>query len=104
MVTSACSLSFYRGLSAFSLTWDEFAVRVQCFSSNPNPPYALHHSQPWMGCFGLCDCARGEVIGVMGSGEGYGMAVECTRDSGFGQKPWERWYKVLAGTGLGTVV
>ncbi|GJU75232.1 retrovirus-related pol polyprotein from transposon TNT 1-94, partial [Tanacetum coccineum] len=31
-----------------------------------------------------------EVVlsGVMGSGEGYGMAVECTRDSGFGQKPW----------------
>ncbi|GJT15052.1 reverse transcriptase domain-containing protein, partial [Tanacetum coccineum] len=24
----------------------------------------------------------------MGSGEGYGVAVECTRDSGFGQKPW----------------
>ncbi|GKD60627.1 hypothetical protein Tco_1298136, partial [Tanacetum coccineum] len=28
------------------------------------------------------------VIGSMGSGEGYGVAVECTRDSGFGQKPW----------------
>ncbi|GKF03211.1 hypothetical protein Tco_0030134, partial [Tanacetum coccineum] len=41
-----------------------------------------------MGCFGLCDCARGEVIGAMGSGEGYGIAVECTRDSGFGHKPW----------------
>ncbi|GKC24171.1 hypothetical protein Tco_1026321 [Tanacetum coccineum] len=32
--------------------------------------------------FGLSDCARGEVIGVMGSGEGYGLAVEWTRDSG----------------------
>ncbi|GKF17065.1 hypothetical protein Tco_0061983, partial [Tanacetum coccineum] len=30
----------------------------------------------------------GEVIGAMGSGEGYGIAVECTRDSGFGHKPW----------------
>ncbi|GKA39818.1 hypothetical protein Tco_0732411 [Tanacetum coccineum] len=30
----------------------------------------------------------------MGSGEGYGMAVECTRDSGFGQKPWGKlvWF------------
>ncbi|GJX13877.1 hypothetical protein Tco_0205635 [Tanacetum coccineum] len=34
------------------------------------------------GGFGLSDCARGEVIGVMGSGEGYGLAVEWTRDSG----------------------
>ncbi|GJS88454.1 hypothetical protein Tco_0771090 [Tanacetum coccineum] len=32
----------------------------------------------------------------MGSGEGYGMAVECTRVSGFGQKPWGKLVWVLA--------
>ncbi|GKC12277.1 hypothetical protein Tco_1009059 [Tanacetum coccineum] len=34
----------------------------------------------------------------MGSGEGYGIAVECTRDSGFGHKPWGRL--VWSGFGL----
>ncbi|GKD37130.1 hypothetical protein Tco_1257337, partial [Tanacetum coccineum] len=70
------------------VTLESYQLTYKAFPSNPNPPYALHHSQPWMGCFGLCDCARGEVIGAMGSGEGYGIAVECTRDSGFGHKPW----------------
>ncbi|GJS32458.1 putative RNA-directed DNA polymerase, partial [Tanacetum coccineum] len=73
---------------------NEFAYKVS--PSNPSPPFALHHSQPWMGCFGLCDCARGEVIGAMGSGEGYGIAVECTRDSGFGHKPWGKLIALIA--------
>ncbi|GJU73755.1 reverse transcriptase domain-containing protein [Tanacetum coccineum] len=70
---------------AFSLSWDEFAVRVQCFSSNPSPPFALHHSQPWMGCFGLCDFARGE--GYRGNG-----LWEMVRGS------WE----VCTGVGIGS--
>ncbi|GJV19144.1 hypothetical protein Tco_1368164 [Tanacetum coccineum] len=41
----------------------------------------------------------------MGSGEGYGMAVECTRDSGFGQKPWGKlvwfWREVFINILLG---
>ncbi|GKD71748.1 hypothetical protein Tco_1325838, partial [Tanacetum coccineum] len=57
------------------------------------------------GGFGLSDCARGEVIGVMGSGEGYGLAVEWTRDSGLeletvgkaGMVLARRWVKVRGG-------
>ncbi|GKG32585.1 hypothetical protein Tco_0430095, partial [Tanacetum coccineum] len=37
---------------------------------------------------------------VMGSGEGYGIAVECTREVGRQEKPWEEAGKVLAGKWL----
>ncbi|GKE61364.1 hypothetical protein Tco_1511731, partial [Tanacetum coccineum] len=51
-------------LSAFSLSWVVLAVRVQGFPINPSPSLALHHSQPWMGCFGLSDFQVGRVIGA----------------------------------------
>ncbi|GKA47516.1 hypothetical protein Tco_0740399, partial [Tanacetum coccineum] len=56
-------------LKALLWSWAVLVVRVQGSILNPSPPLALHHSQPWMGCFGLCDCARGEVIGAMGCGK-----------------------------------
>ncbi|GJW04496.1 putative reverse transcriptase domain-containing protein [Tanacetum coccineum] len=53
-------------LKALLWSWAVLVVRVQGSILNPSPPLALHHSQPWMGCFGLCDFARGE--GYRGNG------------------------------------
>ncbi|GKE80109.1 hypothetical protein Tco_1550109, partial [Tanacetum coccineum] len=52
------------------------------FPSNPSPPFVVYTISPLKGGAGLSDFQVGRVIGVMGSGEGYGVAVECTRDSG----------------------
>ncbi|GKG31910.1 hypothetical protein Tco_0426860, partial [Tanacetum coccineum] len=38
----------------------------------------------------------------MGSGEGYGVAVECTRVSGLGVKPWGMGWYGFGGSGYGT--
>ncbi|GJV72001.1 reverse transcriptase domain-containing protein [Tanacetum coccineum] len=39
-------------LKAFSWSWDELAVRVGSFPSNPSLPLGLQHSQPLMGSSG----------------------------------------------------
>ncbi|GKC40954.1 hypothetical protein Tco_1053338, partial [Tanacetum coccineum] len=36
-------------LKALLLSWAVLIVRVQSLPINPSPPYALYHSQPWMG-------------------------------------------------------
>ncbi|GKB37825.1 hypothetical protein Tco_0882767 [Tanacetum coccineum] len=86
---------------ALSLSWAVLVVRVGSSILNPSPLLALHHSQPWMGCFGLCDCARGEVIGAMGRWELVRVSWEGTWDSGLDLETVGRAGLVLAGTGIG---
>ncbi|GKF11425.1 hypothetical protein Tco_0049351 [Tanacetum coccineum] len=71
MIASAWSLSFYRGSKDLGCVCCE------------------HELSP-----------RGEVIGVMGSGEGYGIAVECTRDSGLELETVGKAGMVLAPRGV----
>ncbi|GJV32895.1 hypothetical protein Tco_1393295 [Tanacetum coccineum] len=85
---------------ALSLSWAVLVVRVGSLTLNPSPPLAFHHSQPWMGCFGLCDCARGEVIGAMGCGKWVWVSCEWYLGGGLGLKPWGRGGMVLAPSGL----
>ncbi|GJU79152.1 hypothetical protein Tco_1276222 [Tanacetum coccineum] len=59
-------------------TWDVLAVSVQYLQSNPSPLFALYTISPFMGCFGLCDFARGEVIGAMGCGK-WVMRLSCAQ-------------------------
>ncbi|GJS26534.1 hypothetical protein Tco_0487154 [Tanacetum coccineum] len=42
------------------------------------------------------------VIGSMGSGEGYGVAVEWTWEGGIARKPWEMGWYGFGGSGYGT--
>ncbi|GJV38118.1 putative reverse transcriptase domain-containing protein [Tanacetum coccineum] len=73
-------------LKAFSWSWDELAVRVGSFPSNPSLPLGLQHSQPLMGAG---KCTR-EVVWPRNRGRG-GL--------GFGGKRVEVpcWYTGLNG-------
>ncbi|GJY68211.1 hypothetical protein Tco_0471193 [Tanacetum coccineum] len=48
------------------------------------------------------DCKGKGVIGLMGSGEGYGVAVEWTWEVVLQEKQWEMGWYGFGGSGYGT--
>ncbi|GKA80005.1 hypothetical protein Tco_0786601 [Tanacetum coccineum] len=86
--------------SKTSSSWDMFAVRVQCFSSNPSPSLWLLFISPLMGCFGLSVLSGWRVIGAMGRWELVRVSWEGYLGGGMGVKPWERACLGFGGYGV----
>ncbi|GKD18205.1 hypothetical protein Tco_1207363, partial [Tanacetum coccineum] len=57
-------------------------VSVEVIQRNPSPCFTIHTISPLKWGFGLSVLQVGRGIGSMGSGEGYGVAVKWTWESG----------------------